>query len=245
MSLLSDGPRESVDQSWDWLYRVGGISLMVIGIWYIVANYWGFINGIPAPGFATPPVSTNEQYFHILASYPVVSGIFYSMYSLIDFLFVPALVALYLVLKGVNKNAMIVAMGLVAVFVVVDLAVTEFNSLTLISLAQSYNAAGDAASRASYQAAANYALAAIPIATFYSYVVGSVGFLIASVVMLKGVFKRLYAYIGIISTVLGIVAGFALFAPGLAVIILLTLNLYGLWNVLIGVQLFRLSRAMT
>jgi hypothetical protein len=244
MSLVSNGSRESVDRSWGWLYRVGGVSFIIIGLWYVVANYWGAINGIPAPGFATPPISTNDQYFHILGAYPVASGIFYAMYSLIDLFFVPALAALYLVLKGVNKNAMLVAMGLVALFVVVDLAVTEFNSLTLISIAQDYNAAGDAAARASYQAAANYALGAIPIATFYSYVVGSVGFLIASVVMLKGEFKRLYAYIGIISTVLGVIAGFALFVPGLAVIILPTLTLYGLWNILIGVELFRIGRTM-
>ena len=162
---------ESLDQSWIWLFKIGGIAFLIIGIWYIIANYWSFIAGIPAPGFATPPVSTNEQYFHILASYPIASTIFYSMYSLIDLLFIPALLALYLALKGINKNAMLVAMGFVAMFAAIDIAVTEFNSLTLISLAQSYNAATDPIQRTAYFAAANYALGAIPIATFYSYVI--------------------------------------------------------------------------
>jgi hypothetical protein len=75
-----------------------------------------------------------------------------------------------------------------------------------------------------------------------SYVVGSIGFLIASIVMLKGVFRKIIAIIGIVSSALGIIAGFVLFAPGLAVIILPTLNLYGLWNILIGAQLFSLGR---
>jgi hypothetical protein len=242
MILQEKSFSEPLDQSWSWLFKMGGIAFLIIGIWYVIANYWGFIAGIPAPGFATPPVSTNEQYFNILASYPTASTIFYSMYSLTDFLFIPALLALYLALKGINKNAMLVAMGFVAMFAVIDVAVTEFNSLTLISLAQSYNAATDSAQHATYLAAANYALGAVPIATFYSYVVGSIGFLIASIVMLKGVFRKIIAIIGIVSSALGIIAGFVLFAPGLAVIILPTLNLYGLWNILIGAQLFSLGR---
>jgi hypothetical protein len=241
MMLQHKDLSESVDHSWNWLYKLGGISFLIIGIWYVVANYWASIAGIPAPGFATPPVATNAQYFNILASYPVASTVFYSMYSLIDLFFVPALVALYIALKGVHKNAMLVAMGLVALFVVIDLAVTEFNSLTLISLTQSYQTATDATQRAAYLAASDYALGAIPIATFYSYVVGSLGFLIASIVMFRGVFRKTIAVIGIVSTLLGIVSGFVLFAPGLAILIFPTLNLYGLWNILVGAQLLGLG----
>jgi hypothetical protein len=177
--LLRKASTESVDHSWNGVYKVGGVAFVIIGIWYVVANYWGYVAGVPAPGFSTPPVATNEAYFNVLASYPFASNVFYSMYSLIDFLVIPALIALYLALKGINKNSMLVAMGIVAVWAFLDVAVTEFNSLTLISLAQSYNAATDATQRAAYLAASYYPLAAIPIATFYSYFVGSLGFLIA------------------------------------------------------------------
>lgn len=241
-TLLKKASSESVDHNWNGVYKIGGVAFLIIGIWYVLANYWGYIAGVPASGFATPPVATNQAYFNILASYPFASNVFYSMYSLIDILVIPALIALYLALKGINKNSMLVAMGIVALWAFLDLGVTEFNSLTLISLAQSYNAATDATQRAAYLAASNYTLAAIPIGTFYSYFVGSLGFLIASIVMLKGVFRKVVALVGIVSNLLGIIDAFVLFAPGLAVLILPTLNLYGFWNILVGAELIRLSK---
>jgi hypothetical protein len=239
--LFKKTSTESVDHSWNAVYKVGGVAFLIIGIWYALGNYWGYIFGIPASGFATPPIATSEAYFNVLANYPFASTIFYSMYSLTDFLAIPALVALYLALKGINKNSMLVAMGLVAVWAFLDVGVTEFNSLTLISLAQSYNAATDVTQRAAYLAASNYALAAIPIATFYSYFIGSLGFLIASIVMLRGVFRKVVALIGIVCNLLGIISAFVLFAPDLAQLIFPTLNLYGLWNILVGAQLIRLG----
>jgi hypothetical protein len=215
----------------------------VIGAWYALSTYWGLIMGVPAPGFATPPVVTDQQYFNILASFPGASTIFYSMYSLVDLLVVPATLALYLALKEVNKNALLVATGMVAVWAVIDLGVTEFNSLSLISLAQSYNSATDATQRAAFLAAGDYALAAIPIATFYSYFIGSLGFLIASLVMLRGVFRRGVALLGVTCNALGIVCAFVFFNPSdLSALIFPTLNVYGLWNILVGAQLIRLGR---
>ena len=242
MALFRRGSTESVDHTWNWVYKFGGICFVLIGLWYIIANFWGYITGVPAPGFATPPVATNAQYFNTLANYPSASTIFYSMYSLTDILVVPALIALYLAFKGISKNVMLVAVGIVALWAAIDIGVTEFNSLTLISLTQSYNGASDATSRAAYMAASDYALGAIPIATFYSYFVGSLGFLMASVVMLKGVFRRITAFAGIAANGLGIIVAFVLFTPDLAGLIVPTLMLYGAWNVLVGVQLFRLGR---
>ncbi len=237
-----DSGAEPIDHSWNWVFRAGAIAFVIIGVWYFFSNFLGYLAGVPAPGFATPPVVTNQQYFNTLAAHPTASTVFYGMYSLIDLLVIPALIALYFALKGVHKNAMIVAMGFVLVWAILDVGVTEFNSLALVSLTQSYNATTDPTQQAAYAAAANYALAAIPIATFYSYLVGSVGFFIASVVMLKGVFRKPVAFIGIAANGLGIVAAFVLFAPGLAVVIVPTLVLYGLWNVLVGLRLFRLGR---
>jgi len=239
--LFRKASTESVDHSWNGLYKIGGISFIISGLWYVFANFWGYIAGVPSPGFATPPVATSTGYFNILASYPFASNVFYSMYSLVDILVIPALISLYFALKGINKSSMLVAMGIVALWVFLDLGVTEFNSLTLVSLAQNYNAATDATLRAAYLAAANGPLAAIPIATFYSYFVGSLGFLIASIVMLKGVFRKIVGIVGIISNALGIIAAFVLFAPRLAGLIVPTLLMYGLWNMLVGAQLIRLG----
>lgn len=214
----------------------------MIGVWYGVSTYFAYLFGIPSPGFSTPPVVTEQQYFNILATYPVPATIFYVMYSITALLCIPALLALYVILKNANKNAMLIAMGFVALWVVVEVGLTEFNSLTLISLAQHYNATTDTALKAAYLAAAYYALGVIPIATFYSYFLGSLGFLIASFVMRRSVFRRGTALPGIASNALGIVAAFVLFVPELSTVLLPTLGLYALWNILVGAQLFKIGR---
>lgn len=137
---------------------------------------------------------------------------------------------------------MIIAVGFVALWIVIDLGVTEFNSLTLIRLAHGYNTTTDTSQKAAYFAAAEYSLNALPIATFYSYSVGSFGFLIASFVMRKSTFRRGTALPGIASNALGIVAAFVLFTPELSMLLLPTLNLYALWNIIVGIQLIKFSR---
>ena len=231
-----------IDSSWDTLYKVGGISFIIIGIWYGVSTFFPYLFGIPAPGFSTPPIVTEQQYFDILSAYPTAATIFYVMYSISALLCIPALLALYVLLKDINKNAMLVAMGFVALWVVVEIGITEFNSLTLISLIQHYNGTTDTTMRAAYLAAAYYALGVIPIATFYSYFLGSLGFLIASFIMRRTFFRRGTALPGIASNALGIVAAFVLFIPELSSILLPTLNLYALWNILVGAQLFKIGK---
>ena len=246
LRILKRGSTSSVDHDWDRLYKIGGFCFILIGIWYVFANFWGFIEGIPSPGFATPPVATASQYFNILGSYPTASILFYSGYSAADLLLFPAILALYFALKGVGRNLTLLAMALAGVWGIVDLGVTEFNSLVLVSLAQSYNAATDAATKATYLAASNYALGAIPIATFYSYFIGSVAFLLVSLVMFRGVFRFITAPVGIVANGLGIVVAFVLFdSADLSSLIVPTLMIYGFWNILVGAQLYRLGHRST
>ncbi len=243
LRILRKASTTSVDHNWDRLYRIGGICFVLIGIWYVFANFWSLIVGIPSPGFATPPVATDAQYFNVLANFPTASAVFYAGYSAADLLLFPAILALYVALKGVGKNLTIVAMALAAVWGIIDLGVTEFNSLVLVSLAQSYNTATDAATKATYLAASNYALGTIPIATFYSYFIGSLAFLLASLVMFRGVFRFITAPVGIVANSLGIIVAFVLFDPAdLSSLTIPTLMIYGFWNILVGAQLYRLGR---
>ena len=72
-----------------------------------------------------------------------------------------------------------------------------------VSLSQSYAAATTDTTRASYIAAANYALAVLPFATFLSYVISSVGILIIGLVMMRGVFPRIAAAFGMGTGIFG------------------------------------------
>jgi Domain of unknown function (DUF4386) len=224
-----------VDPSWKGVYRVGGICLLLTGLIYLTEVTLGIYSGIPG-------AADSVQYLQSLAAHPSLAQVSYGLYSLTDFLLVPAVLALYLALKRIGKNPMLLATGLMAVFVVVDVAITEANSLTIVTLTQHAATATSATERAAYMAAANYALATLPLATFYSYVVSSVGVLIVSIVMLKGVFSKLTAYVGIIAGIVGIIAGFYVFVPALTVLTLLALLTFGLWCALAGPRLYRLGK---
>jgi hypothetical protein len=82
----------------------------------------------------------------------------------------------------------------------------------------------------------------LALSTFYSWVVFSIGVLIISIVMLKGVFSKLTAYLGIAVGIVATVAGFYVFLPALAVLTLPSLVAFGLWCVLAGRRLFRLGK---
>jgi hypothetical protein len=224
-----------VDPSWKGVYRVGGVCLFFVGLIYLTEVTLGIYGGIPG-------AADSVHYLQSLAAHPSLARVSYGLYSLTDFLLVPAVLGLYLALKRIAKNPMLLATGLMAVFVVVDVAITEASSLTIVTLTQHAATAASATERAAYMAAANYALATLPLATFYSYVVSSVGVLIVSIVMLKGVFGKLTAYVGIVAGILGIVAGFYVFMSALTVLTLLALLTFGLWRVLAGVRLYRLGK---
>jgi hypothetical protein len=224
-----------VDPSWKGMYRVGGIGLLLFGLIYLTNLTLGVYWGIPG---ATDSV----QYLQSLAAHPSIAQVSYGLFSLSDFLLVPAVLALYLALKHIAKNTMLLATALMAVFVVVDLAITEANSLTLVALTQHAATATSATERAAYMASANYALATVALATCYSWVVSSVGVLIISIVMLKGVFSKLTAYLGIVVGILGTVVGFYVFVPALTLATLPVILAFGIWCVLAGRELYRLGK---
>jgi hypothetical protein len=225
--------RIHTDPSWKGVYRAGGICLLINGVIYLLVAVLSVILG-PAP-------SSGEPYLRTLAGHATLAQVNFGVFALSDVLLVPALLALYLALKHLAKNPMLIAAGLLALFAVLDLAITELNSLTLISLTQHYTAATSDAQRAAYVAAATYALATLPIATFFSYVVSSVGLLMTSLVMLKGVFNRPTVLSGIVASFAGLVGSLYVFLPAFAALLVPSLIAFGLWALLAGTRLYKLS----
>jgi hypothetical protein len=223
-----------VDPTWRGIYRVGGVCMLAFGLIYIIASLLNFIIAVP-PG-------DSIAFLGSLVMHATLARVIYGLYSLAGFLLLFAAAALYLALKQINKNAMLVASGFLFLFVILDLALTEFNSLTLVTLAQHYATATTDVQRLAYMAAADYGLATIPIATFYSWVVGSLGFLIASVVMLKGIFSKPTAYLGIIINTAGIVGGFYVFIPALVILLSPIIIVWGIWLLMVGFRLYKLGK---
>jgi hypothetical protein len=223
--------------AWKGLYRTGGVCLFLIGVIYIACSLISIVQG-------SPPVTDSEPYLKSLATHSVSARITFRLFALTDFLLLPAVLALYLALRQIARNAMLVAVALMILFIVLDLAITEMNSLTLVKLTRHYAASTTDMQRSAYTAAEDYALATLPLATFYSFVVSSIGLLIVSVVMLKGVFSRPTAYAGIVASIEGIVGGFYVLLPALALLLIPCLIAFGIWSLLAGLRLCKLGNTM-
>ncbi|HEX6557126.1 MAG TPA: hypothetical protein VF026_30465 [Ktedonobacteraceae bacterium] len=227
----------TVDPDGKWLYRVGGISALVLGIAYIIT--------IPLYAHVGAPPSGGEARLKYLALNTTVWWAILGLSVLTDFLFVPVALSLYLALKGVNRNAMLVATAFVGLFIVLDLAVTWPNYASLITLSGHYAAATNDAQRAVYVAAATYASAVLEssLEAVYSIMVLSFGILLIGLVMLKGIFSKITAYLGLVTGILGIVSVAGLFfVSTLSVTIIITSVLTTVWVLFVGYRLYRLGQ---
>ncbi len=226
--IASDGKR---------LCRMGGISALVLGIAYIV------IIALYVPAGA-PPSGAEARLVYLAGNMTVWWGIV-GLSVLTDLLFIPVAVSLYLALKGINRNAMLLATVCLVLFSVLDLAITWTNYASLITLSGQYAAAANAAQRAVLVATANYASAVLesPLLGFYIIVVPGLGYLLNGLVMLKGVFGKITAYVGVAAGILGIVSVVGpFFVSSLGATIIVASALTTVWVLLVGYRLYRLGQ---
>lgn len=220
----------AIDPDRKWLYRVGGICALVLGLAYLIT--------IPLYAYVGTPPGSGEAWLNYLAGKTTVWWAILGLSVLTDLLFVPVGLSLYVALKGINRNAMLIATAFVGLFIVLDLAVTWPNYASLIALSGNYAAAANDAQRIVYVAAANYASAVLAsrLEAFYAIVILSSGILITSLVMLKGIFGKSTAYLGLAAGALGIVS-----IAGWNVAIIMNAVLATIWVLFVGYRLYRLG----
>jgi hypothetical protein len=226
---------QSADADAAWLYRVGGISALLIGIGYIatIALY------VPV---GAPP-GQGEAWLQYLAGKTMIWWAIVALSVLTDVLFIPVALALCRALTPVNRSAMLVTSTLMGLFVALDLAVTWPNHAALITLSGQY-ATGKEAQRAADVAAATYAssVLASSLEAVYSILILSVAILMVGLVMRKGIFGQGTAYMGVITGIVGIVAALGpLVARSLSVTIIIVSALTTLWVLLVGFRLTQLG----
>jgi hypothetical protein len=158
---------------------------------------------------------------------------------LTNFLYIPVALALYFALKVIDRSAMLIAVAFIGLFILLETAVNWAGYAALLTLSQAYAAAASDAQRAAYVAAANYpsAVLASPLAAVYAIGTLSFGILIIGFVMLKGVFNKITAWLGILTGVLGMAA-----VAGLSMAVILNAVLATAWLFFAGYRLIRLSR---
>ena len=105
--------------------------------------------------YVGPPPSGGDAWFKYLPGKATVWWVIVGLSVFTDFLFVPLALALYLALKGCNRNAMLLAVALVGLFVVRDLAVTWSHYASILTLYGKYSIATDDVQRTGFLAAAN------------------------------------------------------------------------------------------
>jgi hypothetical protein len=221
----------AVDPEGKWLYRVGGICALVLGIAYIIT--------IALYAHVGAPPSSGETWLKYLAGKTAEWWTILGLSVLTDLLYVPVAFALYFALKEIARSAMLLATACVGLFIVLDLAVTWTNYASLITLSGNYAAATSDTQRSAYVAAANYASAVLAsrLETVYSIVILSSGILLISLVMLKGTFNKLTAAVGLLTGVLGLVS-----IAGWSVAIILNAVFATLWLLLVGYRLYWLGK---
>jgi len=228
--MTTDTTIDVVDQR-RW-YQAGGLAALVLGICYVAI--------IPLYAHVgAPPNGGGEAWFTYLSGKTTFWWTILGLSVFTDFLFVPIALALYLALKGVNRNAMLLATAFVGLFVVLDLAITWSHYASILTLYSEYSKAADDVHRAGYVAAANYASAMLssPLEIVYAIVTLSSGILVAGFVMLRGPFSKITAYLGLATGLLGIAS-----LTGFGPIIIGNALFATVWLFFVGYGLYRLAK---
>jgi hypothetical protein len=222
------------------LYRISGILLIATAI------VWATVSWTARTLYSSGYPSTPLSYLQLVSQNQLLANATWSLWILADFLLIAPSVALYLILRRHNKSLALVGTALQLFFIVYDVSVTELNSLTLVSLSQSYTTAGSDALRAAYLGAATYGYAALPLQTVLSFGIGVVGFLLWCVPMAKSsIFRRRTAIFGAAISIIGIIGSAAplLSSPGIIGLFqFVTVPVFAIWLILVGGQLLRYTR---
>jgi hypothetical protein len=227
---------ETVNPAWKGAYKAGGIALVIAAVLYILVLF---------PGLGLGPVPTTGEGFITYAGQTTLGSAAFMLSVSADAFFILGGLALYLALKDVRKFSMLVAVVLWEVSIVLDLP-RLFVTNSVSSLSSGYAAATSEAQKAAYVAASDLAFgfsygAALVVVIVILYV----STLIMSWVMLKGVFGKGIAYLGIVASIVGLIGSPyppALFPIGaLEIAFLIGYVLLSVWGILAGYRLYKLG----
>ena len=227
---LDTGP----DTSWRGLYRIGGISAFLYIVLLIVPIVLIFTT-------QQPPASDGAAILQYIASNKgvyiteLVLFLAPSVFAMIVFL------ALYMALKHLNKSLAAIGALIAITSQIIGLAYNSSpQSLNggLVILSSQYMEATSAIQKAAYAAAAE-SLMAVANSVSASGILFSIGILIISLVMLRGVFHRGIAYLGVVT---GTIAIFSeTFRPVIGAGYIVFFILEVVWLIAVGWKLFRLG----
>ena len=227
----------TVDPEGKWFYRAGGIAafLLVIG-WFLTFPFY-------AAGGGPEPLGAEARLLHYAGHEPAWWGILWVM-VVTDLIYVGIALALYQSLKRIDQSMMLLFIACKALFFALDLGLLWPHHAALFNLSKLYTAAASEAQRAAIVSAAIAPSAVLDslLPTLYSIVIPSLGIIFASLAMLKGVFSKRTAYLGLAVGITGIIAFADPFMGALGVMHIVNALLATIWWLLVGWTLYKLGR---
>src|SRR5512134_933394 len=126
---MNEKVQTTVDRDGKWIYRVGGLSGIVVGVGYLLTIP---VTIIIAGGF--PPLGV-EARLAFFAEHAAGWWVATALMVFTDLFYVPFFLALYHALKGFNKYLILLAFACAGLFVLLDLAITwtAYPSLMILS----------------------------------------------------------------------------------------------------------------
>lgn len=215
------------------LYRVGGTAAFLMPV-IIIIQMIAFISAPPPYG------GTAVDWFNIFQNNKLIGLIDFELLMVIyTLLSIVVSVALYRILRNVNPYMTTLYIVLSVIGVACFIAARP--AFEMLHLSNGYAAAITEAERAVFVAAGEAKLAAFDGMAFHtSYLLGSLGGLLISLVMLKtSIFSKATAYVRIASSICDL--GLYLPVIGIYISIFSVLFLF-VWNIMIARTLFRLGK---
>ena len=218
---------------WKGLFRIVGILTIMLGIAWIV------VTRMTSTLYASGQPNTALGYLQLFSQNQMLAASAWILWIIADVLLIPVTIALYLVLRRVNKSIAVVGAIFALAFCIYDPLVTELQSLRLVSFSQGYVAATTDAVKASIVTNAITIVNALPLMTFLSFFIGSVGTLLFSIAMTKSAFGKALGAFGIITNMTAIIGSLypLLSNPPyvIALLFIISVPLVALWFIIVGV----------
>jgi hypothetical protein len=227
----------TIDPDGKWLYRVGGVSAIVL--------VFGYILTFPIYAWVgdAPPSDVEAQLIYF-AEHATGWWAILGLMVFTDFLYLPVFLSIYQALKEINRNAMLLVVAFVGLFVVLDLSLTWTSYSALITSGGKYAAATTDAQRAIYAAAAGYPSAMLesPLLGAYAILIPSLGILLIGLIMIKGIFNKTTAYLALAVGITGIVFMGSYITDALYAMRIVNALLATVWYLFVGFKLYKLGR---
>jgi hypothetical protein len=219
-----------MEQTWKGVCKAGGLSLFAAGLVL-------FLFFLALLILQTSPTLTPEM----LLDDPLPSVSLYALAAFGELLLMPGVLGLYVALKQVKKAHMLMgtALWLVAV---VSFLVSRTQIISLFRISDSYHATTSEAMKAAYLVLAEHAIELSNVFSNIALMLLGIASILIGLVMLKGIFSRGLSYLVITSgtlTLLGAIG--ALFEP-LTILVLFGLTLGAIWQIIVGIKLYKLGR---